>query len=184
MLDISARMQEVLRSQTPERGRFRTLEEKSGIKAGNWKSFWYGKQRANSEMIEWVCQTWPEYAFWLVTGIADPLAGHVIPFSDRFRVNAVAKPWSAKYFRARIALKRMTVAQGGGDEVSADRTGGGVPQAVIDDVTKSRELRVVEIKAFIDDPRANWEHHERSGDTERDGGDEWVADLPNFIPTK
>jgi hypothetical protein len=35
-----------------------------------------GRQRPTWEMIELVGRTWPEFAFWLVTGIDDPEHGH------------------------------------------------------------------------------------------------------------
>jgi hypothetical protein len=48
------------------------LEEISGIPEGNWKNVTYGKQRATSEMIQFVCKTYPEMAFWISTGYLPP----------------------------------------------------------------------------------------------------------------
>lgn len=47
---------------------YKALEEKSGIAAYSWNNASRGKQRPTAEMIEWVCQAWPEFAFWITTG--------------------------------------------------------------------------------------------------------------------
>jgi len=59
------------------RGKFAQLEEMTGIGAESWKSFYYGRQRPNPDMIEAVCRAWPEYAFWIATGFTDSAAGDI-----------------------------------------------------------------------------------------------------------
>ncbi|QLG88182.1 hypothetical protein HQ393_07925 [Chitinibacter bivalviorum] len=81
MNKITDRLQAVITEKTEERRRWKSLEELSGITAMSWQNFWRGKQRPTAEMLEAVCQEWPEYAFWITTGITDPLRGHIAPQS-------------------------------------------------------------------------------------------------------
>lgn len=62
--------------------RFKELEEKTGIAANRWQSVWHGRQRAMPDMIEIICRIFPEYAFWLTTGITDSDHGHISPTTD------------------------------------------------------------------------------------------------------
>lgn len=60
---------------------YEKLEEESGISRHSWKNALNKKQRATSEMIEFVAREWPEYAFWLVTGTMarDLIGEHQVP---------------------------------------------------------------------------------------------------------
>lgn len=77
MNTIQERLRAVIEVKTDERGRFAELEKLTGISANSWKSFWHGRQRPTCEMIEAACMRWPQYAFWLGTGITDAKYGHV-----------------------------------------------------------------------------------------------------------
>lgn len=83
MPTIVDRLKVIIDVKTPSRGRFTMLEKSSTISAVNWKTFWYGRQRPNHEMIQTIARLWPEYAFWLVTGLTDNAFGHVSPYDDR-----------------------------------------------------------------------------------------------------
>jgi hypothetical protein len=61
------------------RGRFKQLAEASGIGQDSWKNTWHDKQRPTTEMVQYVARTWPQYAFWLATGITDARHGHRAP---------------------------------------------------------------------------------------------------------
>lgn len=110
MSEIKDRLKELLAMQTPERGRFSSLEEWSTIPADNWKSFWYGRQRPTAEMIQFAARKWPEYGFWLATGLTDGLHGHVAVGEG---VNFLESPVrqrkrAAEYFRlASVLLDRI-----------------------------------------------------------------------------
>lgn len=103
--NLAERARFVIATKTPDRGRFRTLADASGISADTWKSFWYGRQRATEEMLAYVCCEWPEMAFWVATGLTDLRHGHVSPP----RVGQVepypmrSMPKTAEYFK--VALK-------------------------------------------------------------------------------
>jgi len=77
MNTIQERLRAVIEEETDERGRFAELEKLTQISANSWKSFWHGRQRPTCEMIEAACMRWPQYAFWLATGITDAKYGHV-----------------------------------------------------------------------------------------------------------
>ncbi|MFZ6780416.1 hypothetical protein ACO0LD_26600 [Undibacterium sp. Ji83W] len=76
---LADRMKELIDTQADKRGKFAQLESLTGIQSENWKSFYYGRQRPNPDMIEALAHTWPEFAFWLVTGIDDFNKGHTSP---------------------------------------------------------------------------------------------------------
>lgn len=76
---LSDRMRLLIDQRYDKRGKFAQLEALSGVAADNWKSFYYGRQRPNADMVEALAQLWPECAFWLVTGINDFEHGHTQP---------------------------------------------------------------------------------------------------------
>jgi len=77
--DIAERLNCIISEHTTDRRRARELEELTGIPASNWKNAWSKKQRPTCHMIEAISKQWPQYAFWLSTGLTDPLYGHSAP---------------------------------------------------------------------------------------------------------
>lgn len=76
---LSQRLKAVIDSRLPELRRLQSLEEQSTISSESWRKCLAGKQKPTLEMIEFVCTTWPEHAFWLCTGIPDGKYGHIAP---------------------------------------------------------------------------------------------------------
>ncbi|WP_155624801.1 hypothetical protein [Burkholderia vietnamiensis] len=74
---------------TDPRQRFKELSERTGISAESWKTFWNRGTKISGEMVEALGKAWPQYAFWLTTGITDQTHGHM----DAFRQDDV--PFSA-----------------------------------------------------------------------------------------
>ncbi|WP_250501752.1 hypothetical protein [Caballeronia sp. AZ7_KS35] len=81
MENLAERLRLVIAEHTSPSRRFAELQALSGdrISADSWKNCWHGRQRPTGEMIELVAQSWPEHAFWLVTGAPYPGAGHEEP---------------------------------------------------------------------------------------------------------
>ncbi|HBN8613193.1 hypothetical protein P3C94_11080 [Pseudomonas aeruginosa] len=77
MYDIQDRFREVIRHNTSEARRFADLQALTGIPATSWNKTYNRKQKPSAEMIQAVAQTWPEYAFWLATGVTDARSGHI-----------------------------------------------------------------------------------------------------------
>lgn len=75
--NLSQRLHELIVFVTDEYRRYKQLETITNIQADSWKSWFHGRQRPTSEMIEAAAQEWPEFAFWLVTGITDSEHGHI-----------------------------------------------------------------------------------------------------------
>ena len=71
-MSINTRVIEVAKSKLAAHKVFKELEVKSGISANSWRKVAEEKQRATSEMIEFVCREWPEYAYWMITGWLPP----------------------------------------------------------------------------------------------------------------
>ena len=100
MNTIKERLRAVIERNTDERGRFAELEKMTEISANSWKSFWHGRQRPTCDMIEAVSRHWPQYAFWLSTGLTDAKNGHVndlgkadFPERPRARRNTAERYW-------------------------------------------------------------------------------------------
>jgi hypothetical protein len=104
--NLQNRLIELIKVATLEHRRFKQLEELTGIPADRWKNFWLGRQRPTAEMIEAVCQNWPEYAFWLVTGICDSEYGHCAPGEQGFPTSAPPLPNSTRFFLAAMESRR------------------------------------------------------------------------------
>lgn len=108
MHPIATRMKAIIEAETDNRRRYKELEEISSVHPDTWKSFWYGKQRPTAEMIEAVSQRWPQYAFWLVTGITDPERNHIAPATAASGypvMRGVEQPWATREFRYLIAAR-------------------------------------------------------------------------------
>lgn len=58
---------------------WKEMEVLTGIPASSWVDFNRGKKRATATMIEAVSRKWPEYAFWLATGLTNYGGQHVAP---------------------------------------------------------------------------------------------------------
>lgn len=101
MEDLISRMRDVIESQTDAHRRFKELEERTGLKATAWQNFFNGRQRPTWEMIELVAKTWPQFAFWLTTGIDDLEHGH----QSVSRYRASEDRSATSYFLAKLTSK-------------------------------------------------------------------------------
>lgn len=82
MTQIAVRVRQLIEAQVTEHRRFKALEDMSGISSEAWRACWNDRQKPSSEMVCALGQAWPQYAFWLVTGVTDPDYGHVAPISS------------------------------------------------------------------------------------------------------
>lgn len=69
---VSERLRELIEQKYPRRGRFGELELVSEINASKWKNFYYRKQGATQEMLQFWCKKYTVEADWLLTGIRPP----------------------------------------------------------------------------------------------------------------
>ncbi|WP_137887635.1 hypothetical protein [Pseudomonas sp. 2FE] len=77
MDNITERFKAVIWSNTPEKRRWAELQTLTEIPATSWNKACIGKQRPTAEMIQAAAQLWPEYAFWMATGVTDAKHGHI-----------------------------------------------------------------------------------------------------------
>ncbi|VVE89486.1 hypothetical protein [Pandoraea bronchicola] len=78
--DSRVRAIHVISAVTSPARRFKELGDKTEVSAATWRSFWNRDGAIPSgAMLEGLAREWPQYAFWLVTGITDWEAGHVAP---------------------------------------------------------------------------------------------------------
>lgn len=57
------------------------LGKASGIETARWRKIFNRRQRITSDMLESLAKIYPQFAFWLVTGITDAVNGHVAPLN-------------------------------------------------------------------------------------------------------
>jgi hypothetical protein len=55
------------------------LEKMTGIDRMRWSNVKRRSVRAGAQEIEAAGKLWPQYAYWLVTGLTQPEAGHISP---------------------------------------------------------------------------------------------------------
>lgn len=105
-LDLRDRLNAVTAWALPDRGRFRVLQEMSGISQDTWKATWHRKQRPTSDMVQFVARAWPSCAFWLCTGITDQRHGHRAPDGADTYPEAVitVRTGAARYFHQQIEM--------------------------------------------------------------------------------
>lgn len=111
---ISERLKALIECRTDKRGKFAQLEEATGITAESWKSFYYGRQRPNPDMIEAAARTWPESAFWLATGIEDLHHGHIDPTREHDPISerTAAKPYFKKLMEIQQTMYESKTSEG------------------------------------------------------------------------
>lgn len=70
--NVSERLRELITERYPERGRFTALGKLSEINANRWKNFYYRKQEATTDMVDFWCKKYPMDERWLTTGTRAP----------------------------------------------------------------------------------------------------------------
>ncbi|EEG06930.1 hypothetical protein [Pseudogulbenkiania ferrooxidans] len=144
---LGDRIMLIIKEKTSEVRRWKELEEISGIAATTWQSFGRARQRATSEMVEAVSKQWPQFAFWLVTGLTDPEYGHVAPReSDGYPYSGSGQDNSVRYFQDAIAARqqaRELVLNWWKEELGED-LGGLTPSELVTDfeLQSARQLRL------------------------------------------
>lgn len=104
-VELSNRLRSVIESTFPIRGRFGALESVSGITASRWKNFYYRKQEAAPDMVDFWCKKYPMERAWLLTGLEAPNQAE-FPFAAPVpqawegqtigdRLNWVIKEWAS-----------------------------------------------------------------------------------------
>ena len=64
----------------------RTLFEKeTGVKAKTWANIENGLQKANEDHIDAIIKRWPQYAYWLTTGLTIPDKQQISPELEEAR---------------------------------------------------------------------------------------------------
>lgn len=107
--DIIQRVISVIRATTDDRRRLKQLEEETGIPDRNWKQVWSRKQRPTAHMLEALARRWPQYAFWVMTGITDEANGHTAPSGawtcGQEKSDDVVEESARKYFELKLFVQ-------------------------------------------------------------------------------
>ncbi|NDI84621.1 hypothetical protein [Undibacterium crateris] len=80
MDSIGSRLKLLILAETPEKRRFPILEHATGIPENTWRTWWSKKGSAPSgALVSAAARNWPQFAFWLASGLTDIEFGHCIP---------------------------------------------------------------------------------------------------------
>jgi transcriptional regulator with XRE-family HTH domain len=101
MGSLHHRLKILITSETQESRRFKELEERTGVSAATWKTYWNRGTRPSAELLEAIITAWPDYALWLVTGVDEPEIGHLKPGGDTPRVS------SAQFLKSAMAEREI-----------------------------------------------------------------------------
>ncbi|WP_269506858.1 hypothetical protein [Burkholderia sp. IMCC1007] len=80
--DITIRIHLLLRHLTGNQHKWAALERLTGVKAVKWRHVYIGINKPSIAMLDALCRSVPQYAFWLATGMTDALGGHKSPLPD------------------------------------------------------------------------------------------------------
>lgn len=104
--DTAARILILANHLTGERNDWKQLEKTTGLSATKWRHVHAGVTRPSLEMLDALCRAFPQYAFWLATGISDETTGHLSPIralafpGDIDPTHADLKPTPTGYFHS------------------------------------------------------------------------------------
>ncbi|PAU65018.1 DNA-binding protein [Pseudomonas sp. PIC25] len=59
------------------------LEKLTGIDRSNWYSLRNGRRRANEDDIQGIAKAFPQFAYWLTTGLTAPEIGQISPEQEQ-----------------------------------------------------------------------------------------------------
>lgn len=106
-MNLSERLRQIIEAVTSPTRRFVALEEQTGVKAETWRTWWNRGGKASADLIQAAGQTWPEYAFWLVTGTDDFYNGHTSPPTSVTEKSSFRERDAAKaFFQKKIEYAR------------------------------------------------------------------------------
>lgn len=125
-MNIRTRLIAIIQYVTEDARRFKDLEEATAISGATWRTFWNRNGGPSGEMVSAISRHWPQYAFWLATGVTDPYSGHIAPANvDKliedvneeipdatayFKFQIKVQPEPARGIFARLDLSRLTEA--------------------------------------------------------------------------
>lgn len=66
-----------------ERVKMPWLSEQTGVNAGKWHKIKRRENEMKASELEALSKVWPEYAYWLTTGLELPEAGQISPMTKR-----------------------------------------------------------------------------------------------------
>lgn len=78
--NIGFRLEAIIGSETQEKNRYANLEMLTNVSRDNWRA-WWNKRHASvpsGNLIQAAAVLWPQYAFWLATGMTDFSNGHTL----------------------------------------------------------------------------------------------------------
>lgn len=76
---VKSRMRLLILAKTPDKKRFEALGHLTGLSDATWRTWWRRDTAPSGVLIESIAKCWPEYAFWLVTGLDGTQVDHLKP---------------------------------------------------------------------------------------------------------
>lgn len=108
MKTMAERTKSLISNQTNASKRFKELEDLTQIPGATWRTWWTKDKPPSGEMIESIGRVWPEYIFWMVSGVTDSAHGHIaVPDAYSIEINLREKPEqlsSIQYLRRKTEI--------------------------------------------------------------------------------
>ncbi|GAC1611293.1 MAG: hypothetical protein NVS3B3_22100 [Aquirhabdus sp.] len=119
-MDLAERMKIVISQEIRPEKRYKELTDMTRIGAGSWRQFFDGKQRPTAAMIEAICQKWPQYAFWIATGIDDCESGHIAAVPTLHDKAQIESSEDTEFFKTYLRLSSACSGTGKVEEAIAN----------------------------------------------------------------
>ena len=111
-MDMAFRIKTVIEREIPEEKRYKDLAVATEIGADSWRKLFDNKQRPTMQMIDAVCNLWPQYAFWIATGIDDCESGHIAAAPTMHPEAEIERNADTDFFKAYLRLSRLGLKSG------------------------------------------------------------------------
>ena len=81
-MDLAQKIRAIRETETTGRQEF---SERIGVNKGTLTRIEQTGQIPKGDLLEKVCQAWPKYTLWLMTGLTDPRCGQIDPKTEAAR---------------------------------------------------------------------------------------------------
>lgn len=83
--DMQMRLQKVIDHCFSKRGKFAELSKLTDTSAAAWNQLYHGRSKPTGAHLEALCQMFPQYTLWLMTGQTNEAAGQTSPEIEQLR---------------------------------------------------------------------------------------------------
>jgi transcriptional regulator with XRE-family HTH domain len=79
LLEIAKRLRKAIDGKKPTYGAISAIANETGINRATLSAMYTGRNLPNAEIIATLCDYWPQYGYWIISGKTIPEAGQTSP---------------------------------------------------------------------------------------------------------